>query len=294
MSDLNLKKVVVSGLAITAVGLLVYVGQISDRKSTTIPSVAPSVSNVFTPTMNKPASSAVQQTLTATASAPKKNKGSLSVEEMMRLPDTNADYPTFGDRVSEISARRNGQETDIAALYKASLQPSAWQAADSISEQFPLSDDERLDGREFIKVDQLKIESLVAGDTLEIEIAQNNGKYVARIDRVESQFGNNVSWFGHLENVPGTENDKTNVTFTRGESLMTAGITTPDGHFELEARGDEGWISKSSNLYKHEDTIIEVPKDELAKTPAVSPEALAQKEEGVLFSQDVQFSKDVQ
>lgn len=286
MSDINPKKIIVSGLAITAVGALIYFGNTHDRNSTS-PASTSSVSSVSTPTMEKPANPIIQQNITAAAPALKKNSGSLSVEEMLRLPDTNSDYVTFGDRVSEINARRNGQETDVAALYKASQQPSAWQGADTVSDQFPLSDDERMDGREFIKVDQLKIESLVAGDTLEIEIAQNNGKYVARIDRVESQFGNNVSWFGHLENVPGTENDKTNVTFTRGETLMTAGITTPDGHFELEARGGEGWISKSANLYKHEDTIIKVPKDELAKTPAVSPEALAQKEEGVLFSKDV-------
>lgn len=207
----------------------------------------------------------------------------LTVEEMLRLPDINSDYATFGDRVSEIRSRRNGQDTDVAALYAASQKAAAWQSVDSVSDQVPLTDEERFDGREFIQIDPLKIESLVPGDTLEIAIAQNNARYQARIDRVEVQLENNVTWFGHLENVPGAEND-TNVVFTRGSSLLTAGITTPNGHFELEARNGEGWIASSATLFKEVDTVMEVPKDELSKTPSVSKEALTQKPEGIQFA----------
>ncbi|MBK8972121.1 MAG: hypothetical protein IPM37_12380 [Hahellaceae bacterium] len=283
MSGNNPGKLIASGLAITAICALIYFEQNNDRNNANS-EVADPASSVSITTMEKPAKPFPHQNTIAASPTTTKTDNMLSIEEILRLPDTNPDYATFGDRVSEINARRNGQETDVTALHKAAQQASAWQPADTVSDQFPLSDDERMDGREFIKVDQLKIESLVAGDTLEINIAQTNGMYVARIDRVESQFGNNVSWFGHLEDVAGTEGDITNVTFTRGETLMTAGITTPDGHFEIEARGNEGWISKSANLYKHEDTVINVPIDELAKTPAVSSEALTQKKEGVLFS----------
>lgn len=285
MKSYSLKRALVAGVAVVAVASLLYVFQ-SSRPTTTAPHAGvaapqsmslPATAIVVTPPMKTMSPVAPANTgLTST---------SLTVEEMLRLPDTNPDYATFGDRVSEIRARRNGQDTDVAALYAASQKAAAWQSVDSVSDQVPLTDEERFDGREFIQIDPLKIESLVPGDMLEIEIAQNNAKYQARIDRVEVQLENNVTWFGHLENVPGAEND-TNVVFTRGTSLLTAGITTPNGHFELEARNGEGWIASSATLFKEVDTVMEVPKDELSKTPSVSKEALTQKPDGIQFAKN--------
>lgn len=198
----------------------------------------------------------------------------------MRAPDVNEEYPTFGHRVSEISNRRNGQPVDVAALYAASQLPSAWQASDTLPESFPLSEEDRTDGREFIAVNPLKIESLVPGDSLDIDIAQINGHFSARIDRVQVQADNNVSWFGHLENVPGLEG-QTQVYLTRGDNLIVGGITTPDGHFEIEVRGTQGWIASGATLFKHGDAVVTVEQDALKNTPAVSQEALAQKNEPI-------------
>lgn len=202
---------------------------------------------------------------------------------LLALPDTNPEYPTFGHRVSEISNRRQGQPVDIAALYAASQLPAAWQSSDALPDSFPLSEEDRMDGREFITINPLKIESLVEGDTLDIEIGQNNGRYTARIDRVMVQSDNNVSWFGHLENVPGLEG-QTHVYLTRGDHLIIGGITTPDGHFEIEARGDQGWIASGATLFKHGDQLVNVDEKTLKTTPAVSQEALAQKGEPVFVT----------
>lgn len=201
-------------------------------------------------------------------------------EALMQTPDVNEEYPTFGHRVSEISNRRNGQPVDVVALYAASQLPSAWQTSDTLPDNFPLSEEDRIDGREFITVNPLKIESLVPGDSLDIDIAQINGHFTARIDRVQVQADNNVSWFGHLENVPGLEG-QTQVYLTRGDNLIVGGITTPDGHFEIEARGTQGWIASGATLFKHGDELVSVDQEALSRTPAVSQEALAQKHEPI-------------
>ncbi len=76
-----------------------------------------------------------------------------------------------------------------------------------------LSAEQKLDGREFIQINPLKIESLVQGDTLEITIQQANKTYTARIDQVISEGdGRNVTWRGYLDDVESPNS----FTITRG------------------------------------------------------------------------------
>lgn len=199
-----------------------------------------------------------------------------SQPDLLQRPDSNPAMATFANRISEITARRNGATQDVDALYSASQKSAAWSAADTVSAAFPLTDEERSDGREFIQIDPLKIESLVVGDTLDIDIGQINGHFTARIDRAEVQGNDNVSWYGHFENMPDGDN-AVDVVFTRSATLLTGGITTPSGHFELEARGNEGWIASSATLFKQVDTALAVPPETLAKTPAISKQAAAEK-----------------
>jgi len=187
----------------------------------------------------------------------------LSTAEILQLKDTNPDYLTVGDRMSEVSARRNGDAVDVEALYAATKQANAWKPSDQVPAGFPLSLEEQLDGREFIQINPMKIESLVPGDTLDIDIAQINGSFTAVIEEVKAQ-QDSVTWVGHLQNVEG----ESQVVFTRGDSLIIGGITTPNGHFEMEARGEHGWIANSATLFKTPDVLVEVPSEELRKTPA--------------------------
>lgn len=244
------------------------------------PHALPLASNVSTPPAGLP--SPLNMVVSPAVSVTNATTSTYSPQEeaLMRAPDVNEEYPTFGHRISEISNRRNGQPVDVAALYAASQLPSAWQASDTLPDSFPLSEEDRTDGREFIAVNPLKIESLVPGDSLEIDISQINGHFIARIDRVQVQADNNVSWFGHLENVPGLEG-QTQVYLTRGDNLIIGGITTPDGHFEIEARGTQGWIASGATLFKHGDELVNVDQEVLSSTPAVSQEALAQKHEPI-------------
>ncbi|MET1078596.1 MAG: hypothetical protein ABWY06_11325 [Pseudomonas sp.] len=210
----------------------------------------------------------------AAIAPPADAEAALSEAQLLRLADSNPDYATLADRVGEVSARRNGQAVDVAALYAATQQKSAWKALDGVPEGFPLSVSEQYDGRQFIEINPMKIESLLPGDTLDIDIGQLNQSFTAVIDNVQAQPGNNVTWTGHLQN----QETESQVVFTRGESLIVAGITTPQGHFEMEARGDKGWIVSSATLFKTPDVLLEVPADELAKTPATLPPVVEQEQ----------------
>jgi hypothetical protein len=187
-----------------------------------------------------------------------------SIEDILRRPDENPNYATFKDRVYEVQARRNGQHIDPAQLWLASQQPNAWTPVNNSSDALNLSDEERNDGRKFIEFSPLKLESLVAGDTLEIDMGAAGQSFKAKIDEVRSEDnGKNVTWTGDSldTNYPG------HLTITKGDTLIVGGITTPDGHYELQVHGNEGWIVSSATIFKGVDQQIIVPQDLLDNPP---------------------------
>jgi hypothetical protein len=187
-----------------------------------------------------------------------------SIEEILQRPDENPNYPTFKDRVYEVQARRNGQPIDPALLWQAAQQPNAWTPLDNAPDALNLTDEERNDGRKFIEFSPLKLESLVAGDTLEIDMGAAGQSFKAKIDGVRSEDnGKNVTWTGDSldPNYPG------HLTITKGDTLIVGGITTPDGHYELQVHGNEGWIVSSATLFKGVDQQIIVPQDLLDNPP---------------------------
>lgn len=187
-----------------------------------------------------------------------------SIEDILQRPDENPNYATFKDRVYEVQARRNGQQIDPAQLWQASRQPNAWTPLDNAPDALNLTDEERNDGRKFIEFSPLKLESLVAGDTLEIEMGEAGQSFKAKIDAVRSEDnGKNVTWTGDSldPNYPG------HLTITKGDTLIVGGITTPDGHYELQVHGNEGWIVSSATLFKGVDQQIIVPQDLLDNPP---------------------------
>src|SRR5690606_10072724 len=151
----------------------------------------------------------------------------------------NPDYATLGARANEIAARRNGQPVDLKALREALAQDTAWGPLDGVPPGLPLTAEEQMDGREFIRINPMKIESLVPGDSFELDIAQINRSFTAVIDEVQAGNDNNVTWVGHLKD----HENESRVVFTRGDSLIVGGMTTPNGHFEMETRGEYGWIA---------------------------------------------------
>lgn len=172
----------------------------------------------------------------------------------------NSDYPTPESRLLEISARRPAQRLTQSQLMEALEMPTAWEQLQDVPEGLNLTSEERYDGREFIQFYPNKIESLVAGDTMEIPIWQLNETYEMKVERVEVHNDGSVSWKGRLINFE-KENQ---VSITKGETLTVAGITTPSGQYVLQAHGDKGWIASSDTLFKYDpdETDMVFPEDQ--------------------------------
>lgn len=170
-----------------------------------------------------------------------------------RYDSNNADYPTLTMRLAEMRARRGGQDFEPGAVVAAVGKDTAWEVDDSIADDLPLTAEDRTDGREFIRFDPLKVESLVAGDQMEVQIAQASASYQMTVDRVQANEDGTVTWHGHLTDF----NADNQVTFTRADTLTYGGIHTPQGHFVIEARDDKGWIVSGATLFKgHQDPIV--------------------------------------
>ncbi|MBK8972523.1 MAG: hypothetical protein IPM37_14695 [Hahellaceae bacterium] len=186
--------------------------------------------------------------------------------ETLALPDRNPAYATFGDRYAEISARREGRVPPPQILLNASQHAAVWQSSEKPSQLHNLSDEDATDGREFIQFNPLKLESLVAGDQFEISLSQTARTYNVIVDEVESyDNGRNVTWRGRLEGVEGFNQ----VSLTRGEKgLVVGGLTTPDGNFQIEVHGDQGWVANSATLFKGVDQQVIVPPELIENPPS--------------------------
>ncbi|PAU65649.1 hypothetical protein BZL41_05610 [Pseudomonas sp. PIC25] len=192
---------------------------------------------------------------TAAAQTGKPKQDDEKTLQLLMQPDPNPYYATFGDRLQEVLARRDGQAVDPKKLWTALQEKAAWKPLEGSPDQLPLTAEQRSDGREFISIDPLKIESLVPGDHLEVPIAQANQTYDVVIDHVRSTDGQSMTWSGHIEEL----SQDNQVTITRGNGLIVGGITTPQGLYALQAHGNQGWIATSATLFKGGDKHIEVP-----------------------------------
>lgn len=188
----------------------------------------------------------------------------ISDEDILQRPDENPNFETFKDRVYEVQARRNGQPIDAAQLWQASQQPNAWKPLDNAPDSLNLSAEEMRDGRKFIEFNPLKLESLARGDTLEIDTGEAGKSFKVEIDGVRSEDdGRNVTWTGDSIDT----NYPVHLTITKGDTLIVGGISTPDGHYEVQVHGNKGWIVSSSTIFKGVDQQIIVPPELLANPP---------------------------
>lgn len=164
-----------------------------------------------------------------------------------RLND-NTDYPSLQHRLQEMRARRGGRNFVAEEVVSAMRASDAWETTDEPGDKLKLSDEERHDGRSFVHFRASKLETLVPGDTMTIPLKQQNREYTMKVSRVEVHDDGNVTWHGRL-----TEFSNNNqVSITRGESLTVGGFTTPEGHYTLQARGNQGWVASSDTLFKRD------------------------------------------
>lgn len=240
------------GTVAVGVALFVYFTEVDvvDSDAVTAPAVA---STVKLPAANL---SVTTQSVSTVSTPPAQTEQ----VDLSSVPGMNADVVTesydLQTRIDQMQARREGQHFDQEAIKNAVQQRAAWEVDPAIADNLGLDDQERYDGREFIRFSPLKLESLMPGDEMEIPLAQQNATYQMVVDKVQVQANGNVSWYGHLKDFP-MENQ---VSFTRGKDLTVGSIAVPDKQFTLQAQGGMGWVVNSYTLFKGKDEHL-YPED---------------------------------
>ncbi|RYZ89548.1 MAG: hypothetical protein EOO68_25330, partial [Moraxellaceae bacterium] len=162
-------------------------------------------------------------------------------------------YNYIQERLDVMQERRPNATYDPKEVAAAVARTDAWTSRKDTPKNLPLDKEELEDGREFINFDSLKVETLVPGETLKLAIKETGQQYDVNIDDVEVIDETRTMWRGHIE---GTDGQNYQVSLTRGETLTVGGIDTPDGHYVVQANGNDGWVASSRLLFKnHVDPI---------------------------------------
>ena len=166
--------------------------------------------------------------------------------------DNQTTTPELQERIAAMQQRRPHQHFSNSEVAAAVNRTTSWAPTETIPRELPLKPEEFTDGRQFIELDGLKIETLMPGDQLNIQVDKNAKDYQVTIDRIEKHDYNSISWYGHIQ---GDDGQKYSVSFTRGEQLTVGGLDTPDGHYVLQGHGDKGWIASSQLLFKADTSV---------------------------------------
>ncbi|WP_157359910.1 hypothetical protein [Caldimonas brevitalea] len=158
----------------------------------------------------------------------------------------NPEYPTLATRMTEMTARRDGEPVDPEQALAAMQQAAAWTADPSVASQLKLSASEMTDGRSFVRFNPMKLETLMPGDTLAIPVQHTNATYKMQIENVTAHGDGSITWSGRLKDFS-SENQ---ASITQSKGVTIGGFSTPDGPHVLEVRGDKGWIVPSGTLFK--------------------------------------------
>lgn len=240
---MRFKKLLLLGVAVLAATALIYL-------------YAPSMSQDVTLVNADDTKAVTTAADTATGASITNNVSEVQPED----PAVDLTYDTqsfkgasLPERLTAMSTRRNGRAFDPAQVADALKSDIAWEADPAIAAKLPLTEEERKDGREFVRVNPIKIEALVAGDEISLPIQQIKSDIPMRmvVDEVEQGIGGNVTWRGHLKNFS-TENQ---VTFTRGDgsgndTLIVGGVSTPDKNYVVQIHGGIGWIVDGFTIFK--------------------------------------------
>jgi len=160
--------------------------------------------------------------------------------------------PELQERLAAMQQRRPNQQFSNSEVAAAVNRTSSWTPTEDIPRELPLQPEEFTDGRQFIELDSLKIETLMPGDQVNVRVAENAKDYKVTIDKVEKHDYNSISWYGHIQ---GDDGQQYSVSFTRGEQLTVGGLDTPDGHYVIQAHGDKGWVASSQLLFKADTSV---------------------------------------
>lgn len=195
---------------------------------------------------------------TAPVSSTANTPATMLQPEQSAIAELNEDYPNLDMRLHEMNGRNVGTTYDADAVREVLFETSAWTATDDPGERLELNAEQISDGREFIQFRRLKLDSLVAGDQLEIPIQQTGKTYQAEITQAVVNVDGSVTFNGQLMDELGAVSSESgspySVTITSGKDIVSGGIFTPEGHFVLEAVGNQGWIANASTLFTFDES----------------------------------------
>lgn len=166
---------------------------------------------------------------------------------------SDGDLARVEERLDVMQQRRPERNFDLVEVAAALKRENAWLPAEEVPDNLPLEPEEFTDGRQFIQLDSMKIETLVPGDEVKVLIEETGQEYVVTMDKVEKHDYDSISWHGHID---GSDGQTYSVSFTRGKALTVGGLDTPEGHYVLQAHGDNGWLASSALLFKIADPDV--------------------------------------
>lgn len=181
-------------------------------------------------------------------------------------PDTTANSEEVLDqakisieaRLFSMAQRRAGLSFDKKSVQEALKQEYTWNLSeDSIDNKY-LTEKELADGRFFIESNPLRIESLMVGDSLSLNIPHTDEDFTLTVQNVIAK-DSLVQWKGELQ---GSEIGS--FTFTKGTSFIAGSVRTSTAIYEIEITDGKGWIHNASNLFVMEegttDSFIPTPE----------------------------------
>lgn len=172
------------------------------------------------------------------------------LEERYRNASNNDRYPTLSSRVSEINERRPSANISPEDVVEAVEKSEAWETREDpgvVAQK--LSERELNDGRAFIEFDPVKVETLMPGDYMDIDIDVIGRVLEMKVENVDVFSDGNIVWQGKIVNQDGTDAENGTVNITQSSKVTVASIVLHDKDYVLESYGTDGWVSNAGALF---------------------------------------------
>ena len=161
---------------------------------------------------------------------------------------SNSRYPTLDARITALETLYPQQSFKPNDLVDLLAEPNAWHSAVSSTQELPLTQEQRNDGRKFIEIKPERLLVMLPGDSLELPIEQLGANLQMKVDSREALPNGGFVLHGRLTNT----DEVMRVTLTQTPGLSLAGIDTPKGHYVMQANDGQGWIASSDVLFKQD------------------------------------------
>ena len=156
--------------------------------------------------------------------------------------------PEVLERLAAMTDRRPDMQFDPEEVAEAMNEDQAWSTEDNpdLADRFDLDEEDLYDGRKFVQLNTLKIETLQPGDTMAIPIPQEAEQFEMTVTEVVNNQDGTVTWRGRVNGY-----DRQNqVTITKDGYNTYFSMFTPDLNYVVHGKGDAAYVVDSGTLFK--------------------------------------------